>query len=264
MKLSIIVPVLNSHEIVRRSLLHYDKMFLTDDVEVIYVDDGSDPPIEDFLIKDEGLSEKEREEFLNLYGYGYSFDLTIYQTNDKRDWTWALARNFGAKKARGEYLLMTDLDYIIPKKAIEYALQFTGDKLRFKREFGILDENGEFTQDVPTLLKWGLLPERISERGLQMPPHPNNFCMRKDLYWEMGGYREDRVGWPYPQGEDAWFKRKWTRMVEDGKAKDDDARLRPTLYMYPNGQFCGDVDYNPFGLFHKLSRKTERNAKWQN
>ena len=241
MKLSIIVPVLNSHEIVRRSLLHYRKMNLPDDVEIIYVDDGSDPPTT-----------------------GECKGLTIYQTNDKRDWTWALARNFGAKKAKGEYLLMCDLDYIIPKKAIEYALEFTGDKLRFKREFGILDETGDFTQDIPTLLKWGLLPERIPERGLQMPPHPNNFCMRKDLYWEMGGYREDRVGWPYPQGEDAWFKRKWTRMVEAGKAKDDDARLRPTLYMYPNGQFCGDVDYNPFGLFHKLSRKTERNAKWQN
>jgi hypothetical protein len=47
-------------------------------------------------------------------------------------------------------------------------------------------------------------------------------------------------------------------MVTAGKAvmTDED---RPTLFMYPNGQFCGDVDFNPFGLFHKLSRKTDRN-----
>ena len=34
---------------------------------------------------------------------------------------------------------------------------------------------------------------------------------------------------------------------------------RTTLWMFPNGQFCGDVDYNPFGLFHGLTRKTEQN-----
>jgi len=241
MKLSIIIPVLNSPEIVRRSLLHYDKMSLSDDVEILYIDDGSDPPVS-----------------------GVCKGLSIYQTNDFRDWTWALARNFGAKKAKGEYLLMTDLDYIIPKNVIEYARNFKGDRLRFKREFGVLDEHGNFTQDVETLLSYGLLPERIPKRGVKMPPHPNNFCIRKDLYWEMGGYREDRVGWPYPQGEDNWFKKTWLRFVKDGKAEDDDPDLRPTIYMYPNGQFCGDVDYNPFGLFHKLSRKTERNAKWQN
>jgi hypothetical protein len=31
------------------------------------------------------------------------------------------------------------------------------------------------------------------------------------------------------------------------------------LYMFPNGQFCGDVDYNPFSLFHELTRKTKEN-----
>jgi hypothetical protein len=30
--------------------------------------------------------------------------------------------------------------------------------------------------------------------------------------------------------------------------------------MIPNGKFCGDVDYNPFGLFDgTLTRKTRRN-----
>ena len=132
MKLSIIVPVLNSHEIVRRSLLHYRKMNLPDDVEILYIDDGSDPPIE-YDIPNPLIALR---------------NFRILKTNDKRDWTWALARNFGAKKAKGEYLLMCDLDYIIPKKAIECALEFTGDKLRFKREFGILDETGDFTQDI--------------------------------------------------------------------------------------------------------------------
>jgi len=45
-KLSIIIPVLNSHEIVRRQIEHFRKMNLPDDVELIIVDDGSDPPLE--------------------------------------------------------------------------------------------------------------------------------------------------------------------------------------------------------------------------
>jgi len=46
MKLSIIIPVLNSHEIVRRQIEHFRKMDLSDDVELIIIDDGSDPPLE--------------------------------------------------------------------------------------------------------------------------------------------------------------------------------------------------------------------------
>ena len=45
-RLSIIIPVLNSHEIVRRQIEHFKKMDLPDDVELIIVDDGSDPPLE--------------------------------------------------------------------------------------------------------------------------------------------------------------------------------------------------------------------------
>jgi hypothetical protein len=31
---------------------------------------------------------------------------------------------------------------------------------------------------------------------------------------------------------------------------------RPTIYMFPNGRYCGEKDFNPFGLFHDLKRKT--------
>jgi glycosyltransferase involved in cell wall biosynthesis len=236
MRLSIVVPVLNSHEIVRRQLLYFAQMPLPADVDVIYMDDGSDPPLVD---------------------PGTVPALRIVPTHDTRPWTWAVARNSGAKIAQGDYLLMTDLDYIIPRQAIEDALAFTGDYMGFRREFGILDADGAFTQDMPTLLAYGLLPERAATRGAQMPPHPNNFVIRKDLFFEMGGYREDRVGREYPQGEDNLFKAQRKRFVEAGRMTE--SADRPLLYMFPNGQYCGDVDYNPSGLFHNLSRKTQAN-----
>ena len=47
MKLSIVIPVLDSHEVLRRQLLHFDRMKLRRDTEIIIVDDGSDPPLEE-------------------------------------------------------------------------------------------------------------------------------------------------------------------------------------------------------------------------
>lgn len=235
MRLSIIVPVLNSHEIVRRQLIHFRKMNIPEDVEIIYMDDGSDPPIQGNGMK-------------NFF---------IHKTNDFREWTWAVARNTGAKLARGKYFLMTDLDYIIPLKAIEDAVAFNGDYMGFRRELGVLDENGDFTQDMEVLMKYGLTKERASERGVQLAPHPNNFVIRKDLFFEMGCYREDRVGRPYPQREDGLFKKQRHDFRDAGKLVESEHR--PMIYMFPNGQYCGDVDYNPFGLFHNLSRKTKEN-----
>jgi len=240
MKISVVIPVLNSHEIVRRQLLHFSKMGWPRDCELILVDDGSDPPIH--------CPSDIAAPFL-----------TILHTGDTRPWTWALARNAGARIASGEYLLMFDLDYILTREALEGVRGFTGQKRRFRREFGVLDEHGEFSQDEETMKRYGLPEQRIKQKGFKLPPHPNNFAILRELYWEIGGFREDVVDRPYPQGEDRYFKQEWMKRVATGEVEDDDANTRPTLYMFPNGQFCGDVDYNPFDLFHDLTRKTDRN-----
>lgn len=239
MKLSIIIPVLNSHEIVRRQLLHFDKIGIPDDTEVILVDDGSDPKIE-------------------AVPRPWLF---IHQTNDTREWTWPVARNAGAKMARGEYLMMVDLDHIISRDFIDKTRNFTGDHIRINREFAVLDEHGNLTQDREVLRSWGL-PDRYK---LTLTPHRNQFAIHRDLYKKMGGYREDRIGKPYPQREDGDFAKEWRKLHEAGEIRDFDDLVgyehRPVLYMFPNGKYCdgGDVDTNPFGLFHTLSRKTEKN-----
>jgi len=242
MKLSIVVAVLNSHEIVRRQILHYEKMDIPDGVEILFIDDGSIPPLQ---------SDTKLQNF------------TIYATNDFRPWTVELARNFGIRKARGEYVLITDMDYIISRECIESALELKEDKSSIRREFGILDENGNFSQDLDVLKRWGLPEKRIQKRGTRLPPHPNNFIMKKSVFDFIGYFDESRVDRPYPIGADAEFKRRFTKYHNKGLVTLRDNALRPTIYMFPNGQFCGDVDYNPFGLFHTLTRKTERNMNLQ-
>lgn len=241
MKLSCIIPYLNSHEIVRRQIIHIRDMDLPDDVEILFMDDGSDPPLQ--------MPPDPPRNF------------RIVATNDFRPWTSSLARNTGAKMAQGEYLLLTDGDYILTREAILHCMTYTGDRLGFRRQFGVLDENGQFTQDKAVLKAWGLPESRFHTRkGLLFSPHPNNFVIRKELFFEMGGYDEKLIlSRGYPQREDSHFKRTYRRWVQAGKIQVD-AFPRATIYMFPNGQFCGgDVDYNPFELFHTLSRKTPDN-----
>jgi hypothetical protein len=76
-------------------------------------------------------------------------------------------------------------------------------------------------------------------------------------------FDESRVNRPYPIGADAEFKRRWTKFHHKGLVTLRDNELRPMIYMFPNGQYCGDVDANPFGLFHTLTRKTARNMELQ-
>lgn len=240
MKLSIIIPVLNSHEVLRRQFCHFENIGIPSDTEIIIVDDGSNPPLE----------------------YRGILPVRIIATNDSRPWTWALARNRGAKEAKGEYMMMFDVDHIVTREAIDYARTFGGQKIQFMREFGVLLRDGTFTQDLETLIAYGFPAERFKKRGLKLTALPNNFVMRKDIFEKIGGYREDLFTRPYPQGEDRLFKKRWYQWQRETGEQAD--AFRPTIYMFPNGYVCnGDVDYDTMGLFHKLSRKTKRNPKYQ-
>ena len=228
MRLSIIVPILDSHEIVRRQILHYKKMDLADDIEIIFMDDGSDPP----LNKHHGLK-----------------NLTIYPTHDKRSWSWPVARNRAAEIANSEYLFMADIDYIITKQVINQVLEFRGDRMFFSRQFGVLDENGNLVNDRHTLKSYGLKDRHFTSSNFYKG-HRNNFVINKSLFNDMGGYNEDIAPYSQIDGPDSAFKRVWNKFLRTGKAVDYSG-YRPTLYMIPNGRFCAFQ----CGMFHKLSRE---------
>jgi len=243
MKLTIVTSVLNSHKIVERQILHYNKLNLPENVEVIYVDDGSDPP-------------------LNFDHMEKNFSFRIIATNDFRKWTQPAARNIGAKNARGKFLLMADVDHIITLDAINTALECTVDVIRFNREVAVIDENGEFTQDPDILEEYGYIFGHPSRDGVKISPHGNSYIIRKDLYLECGGVDERYVGTGrYPNREEVLLKRKLKALEKPGDITIWQDKTKPTIYMIPNGRYCGDKDYNPFGLFHNLSRKTNKDRR---
>jgi len=240
MKLSIVTSVLNSHKMVERQILHYNKLNLPEDVEVVYVDDGSDPPIDfDHMKK--------------------NFSFRVIATNDNRKWTQPAARNMGAKNARGTFLLMADVDHIVTMKAIDVALNCKVDVIRFNREVAVIDEFGEFTQDRDVLEDYGYIFGHPKRDGVKIAAHGNSYIIRRNLYLECGGVDERYVGTGrYPNREEVLLKRKLKRLEEQGSITIWQDKTKPTIYMIPNGRYCGHRDYNPFGLFHDLSRKTNK------
>lgn len=217
-KVSIVISVYNSHEIVRRQLIHLKKMNLP--VEIIIVDDNSTPPIEGAAVR----------------------------TENKLAWTQGLGRNLGAKHAKGEYLFMTDIDHIISKEALEDALNFNGNKMIFRRQIGVLDENGNLTQDREILRMWG-----YEKENLDASVHGNTFVMKKSVFEELGGYSPETCNQGlHPiarSGDDCYFNTKWNRRFKDVKPA-----VGRDIYMFPIGRFNVTGNLNPLGLFHNLSQ----------
>jgi glycosyltransferase involved in cell wall biosynthesis len=225
-KVSIIISVYKSYEIVRRQMLHFKKMNLPDDVEIIIVDDNSNPPISEATIR----------------------------TENKLAWTQGIGRNEGAKIAQGDYFLFTDIDHILSKNAIEDVRKFDGDRMIFKRFFGILDENGNLSQDKEILRDYGLDVDNLGKRGLYASVHMNTFGIKRTTFELLGGYepRHSLVGY-HPisrEGDDCYFNSKWNKYAA---MKGISLSVGADIFMFPTGRWNKSGDTNPLGLFHNLS-----------
>jgi GT2 family glycosyltransferase len=229
MNLSIVIPVLNSHEIVRRQLLYFRRIGLPPDVELILVDDGSEPALQQTFPQCQPAR--------------------IVCTHDPRPWTQPKARNLGASVAVGRQLLFTDIDHILPLPTIEFARHCPYDYAKFRRQLGILDEDGYVTQDYDELLRYGVPTARLDRWGVRLSCHVLSMVIRREVFDAVGGFRE-RMG-QYPTHDDGHMKR---QLKSGGYTKCPDHE-RPTIYMIPSGRLCGKRNANPFGLFHSLVRE---------
>lgn len=221
-RLSIIFTVYNSHEVVRRQIEYFKKMNLPDDVEIIIMDDESSPPLE-------------------FHNHGLK-NFNIYRTGNKAPWTQALARNQSIEKAKSDNLLFTDIDHFFPRDTIMACLDFDGDKMMFKRQYGVLDENGEFTQDMNVLRQYGLKKGRIRKNK-----HNNSFFIRKEVYKRLGGYKRKYWENRFHRSGDSSFFTRYERAVARGKFKP--ALIDNLIYVFP------DTNWNSIKLFHGLSRQ---------
>ena len=219
MRLSLIVNVLESYEVVQRQLLHLERI-LPPACELIIVDDGSVPSLA-----------------TTVNGVPTSFPCRLYCTGDARPWTQPRARNLGASAAQSDTLVFFDIDHILTPSVLEHCLRFEGDKMHWLRRPAILDENGFICTAPGALAEFGLIDWTPSV-------HQNSFLIRKQLFDLLGGYDERFCG--RYGGDDVDFNERYAQLCRRGLARPEDTRGEGFVFPDP----ARDVK----GLFHALKR----------
>lgn len=178
MKYSIIVPVFNRPDEVDELLLSLLNQTFTD-FEVLIVEDGSQKPCDEVCNK-----------------YADRLDLHYFMKPNSGP---GQSRNYGAERAKGEYLLILDSDVVLPKgylNAIEEEL---------KREpadaFGGPDAAHESFTDTQKAISYSMTSFfttggiRGGKKKLdKFYPRSFNMGIRRDVYMELKGFSKMRFG----------------------------------------------------------------------
>ncbi len=184
--LSIIIPTYNSQNTIQSTLLSINnsdfKYFRN--IEVVIVDDKS---------KDRTL--KQIKQIQNVL----RFKLSFYPL--KRNFGPSKARNYGVKKARGEYILFLDSDVELAKSTLRYAFEFAKEK-QIKAFTGIWHYRQKTNKFFPNFkamrdwVYWFIDREKYSRYYLFSTRIAG---IQKKLFLKIGGFNED---FPEPTVED--------------------------------------------------------------
>ena len=155
--ISVVFPYYENPMMLEHQLRHWAFMdeSLRGNIELIIVDDGSPKFPAREVIEDSGLP------FLGK----------LFRIQQNIPWNQHGARNLGAQQASNPWLFMTDIDIVIPQALIYRMVTIEPNHhhhFTFERKFA-----------------GGVRPDKV---------HCNTFLVRKDVYWQVGGYDEDYCG----------------------------------------------------------------------
>ena len=231
-KVALIFPVLQSYNVVERQVLYMNRLNLPDNWQVVFVDDGSIPPIDIRSVP--------------------FFNMKLVQTHDYRKWTQAKAVNFGVEHSDpSEYIWTLAIDHFISKENIDDVNNFTGDKMVFPRLFATLSDTGEVRTDELTLTKYGWV-EKERMKGKGTGAGYGVFVMRRDLWDMLHGYNMDRFADGGYGGDDVDISHRYGELCREGKATRH--VVGSHMYVYPSAA------YDAMEVFHDL--RGRRKVKW--
>lgn len=183
MLLSLVMPYYRNPGMLRRHLLVWRNEWsaeLKREVEVVIVDDGS-PDDNAF----DALNSMWNGDRTGLPA------LSLYRVTEDRPWHQHGARNLGAHVAKAKWLLMTDMDHVVPHSTLAEVMEM----------LPLLGKNEVLTfgrVDAPNTLTWKAdhWPEfrRTAREDGSLKPHVNSFVVSHKRYWRLGGYDEDLCG----------------------------------------------------------------------
>lgn len=115
---------------------------------------------------------------------------SLYRNVDtKRRWNWLFARNLGVAQAKTDWVLMTDIDHLIPPSTMMALLTMPLDERNIYRLARV---------DAPRPWPYAIsdCPVREKKRF-----HPNTWLMTRTMYDRVGGYDERLSGCYGTDGE---------------------------------------------------------------
>lgn len=97
-------------------------------------------------------------------------DVRLFRIDVNVPWNWLSARNIGAHHAETQWLLLTDMDHVVPPETMRTAV------------YGALD---------PSVV-YGF--SRQEHTGAAIGSHSASFLMARSMFWTIGGYDERLAG----------------------------------------------------------------------
>jgi hypothetical protein len=150
----------------------------------------------------------------------------LYRTLVDVRWNWIFCRNLGASEATTEWIFMTDIDHVMPKKTLARLLDVV--ELSPRKAYRMS------RVDMPKLEPY--------------KPHPNTWLMTRALFDKIGGYDERFSGF---YGTDGEFRRR----VEEGS--EEIVILPQTMVRYPR-EVIADASTTTYGRKEEQDRKNVR------
>lgn len=122
------------------------------------------------IVVDDGSPNHPADEVVQSVGLPVVPGLRVFRIHQDVPWNWLAARNIGAHEADHGWLLMTDMDHVVPPETLEaviYGVHHTDTIYGFSRR---------------------------EHTGAAAMPHANSFLLTREMYWTWGGYDEALSG----------------------------------------------------------------------
>lgn len=165
--ITLVLPYYENPVMLRRQLLHLNGLpeEVRGALHLIVVDDGS----QEFNLENYVLADPRAAQLASFKVYRITVDVR---------WNWIAARNLAVDKATTEWVLLTDIDHLVPEatwRRIQERKVSDRNVYRFSRV------------DAPDLTPY--------------KPHPNSWLMTRKMFDQIGGYDERFSGFYGTDGE---------------------------------------------------------------